>query len=194
MAISKDKRRKTSNEKYVDALQEKHSKLCVLRVDLHYNKNNRNDVTLDEANKNIDRLLANRRNNAIFEDNVGYIIKTEYGEDREIHFHTFFFFDGQKVKKDAYKADEIGDYWNSSITKGKGTYYNCNRNDYKDNKAIGMLDYRDEEKREKLDYAMAYLAKEEQSIEAIKENKNDRSIRRGTMPKEKNTKGRRRNK
>lgn len=195
MAISRDKRRKTSNEKYLDALQQKYSKLCVLRVDLHYKKDeiNKNNVTLDEANKNIDRLLANRRNNLIFEDNIGYVIKTECGKSREIHFHTLLFFDGQKVKNDVYKAEEIGKYWNKNITNGKGTYYNCNRNDYKDNEAIGILDYRDIEKREKLDYAMAYLSKEEQSIKSMNEYKKDRSIRRGTIPKERNTKGRRRN-
>ncbi len=88
------------------------------------------------------------------------------------------------------KAEDIGKYWTENITHGKGTYYSCNRNDYKDNQAIGMLDYRDIEKRRNLDYAMAYLVKEEQSIEALKENEKDRTIRRGTMPKSKGNVGR----
>ena len=33
MAISKEKRRQDSNEKYVDALQDNYSKLCVVRVE-----------------------------------------------------------------------------------------------------------------------------------------------------------------
>ena len=72
-------------------------------------------------------------------------------------------------------------------------FIKCNRNDYKDNHAIGMLDYRNVEKRRKLDNAMAYLVKEDQSIDALKGNEKDRSIRRGTMPKEKSKKGRPRN-
>ena len=48
-------------------------------------------------------------------------------------------------------------------------------------------------KRRNLDYAMAYLVKEDQSIEALKENEKDRIIRRGTLPKEKSTRGRPRN-
>lgn len=193
MAIKKSKRRQDSNEKYVDALQEKYSKLCVVRLDLGYKKDETNKAkTLEKANKDINRLLNNRRNNSTFDNNVGYVLKTEYGEDRDVHFHSYFFYDGQKVQKDMIKGEDIGKYWSENITDKQGTYYNCNRNDYKDNHAIGMLDYRDVEKRRKLDNAMAYLVKEEQSIEALKENKKDREIRRGTLPKKSN-KGRPRN-
>lgn len=193
MAIKKSKRRQDSNEKYVDALQEKYSKLCVVRLDLGYKKDETNKVkTLEKANKDIKKLLNNRRNNSTFDNNVGYVLKTEYGEDRDVHFHSYFFYDGQKVQKDIIKGEDIGKYWSENITDKQGTYYNCNRNDYKDNHAIGMLDYRDVEKRRKLDKAMAYLVKEEQSIEGLKENKKDREIRRGTLPKKSN-KGRPRN-
>ena len=44
MAISKDKRRQSSNEKYVDALQDRYSKLCVVRVDFGYKKDENNEV------------------------------------------------------------------------------------------------------------------------------------------------------
>jgi len=190
MAISKDKRRQVSNEKYLDALQDRYSKLCVVRVDFGYKKdeNNEVNVTLEEANKHIDKLLNNRRNNSIFKDNVGYVIKTEYTEDKGVHNHAVLFFDGNKVQNDKYKGDQIGNYW-ETITKGNGSYHNCNRSNYKNN-ATGMLDYRDVEKREKLDNAMSYLVKEEQSIKAIKENEKCRAIRRGTVPKSKGKVGR----
>lgn len=189
MAFTKDKRRRISNESYLDALQEKYSKLCVVRVDLEYAKNgetNKVEITLNEANKHINRLLNNRRNNEIFDHNIGYLIKTEYGEDRNVHFHTFFFYDGQKVQKDMIKAEDIGKYWSENITDRKGTYYSCNRNDYKGKHALGMLDYRDAKKRRNLDYAMAYLVKEDQSIDGLNENGKERSIRRGTIPKKSN--------
>ncbi len=193
MAISKDKRRQSSNEKYVDALQDRYSKLCVVRVDFGYKKdeNNEVNVTLEEANKHIDKLLNNRRNNSIFKDNVGYVIKTEYTEDKGVHNHAVLFFDGNKVQNDKYKGDQIGNYW-ETITKGNGSYHNCNRSNYKNN-ATGMLDYRDVEKREKLDNAMSYLVKEEQSIKPLKEDEKCRAIRRGTMPKSKGNIGRPRN-
>lgn len=192
MAISKNKRRQTSNEKYVDALQDKYSKLCVVRVDFGYRKDETNNLTLKKANDDINRLLNNRRNNSIFDDNVGYLLKTEYGDNKDIHFHSFFFYDGQKVQKDLNKGEQIGEYWQDNITSGKGTYHNCNRNNYKDN-AVGMLAYRDTEKRKNLDVAMEYLVKEEQSVDFLKENKNDRTIRRGTIPKSRRNVGRPRN-
>lgn len=196
MAFTKDKRRRISNESYLDALQEKYSKLCVVRVDLEYAKNsetNKVEITLNEANKHISRLLNNRRNNEIFDHNIGYLIKTEYGEDRNVHFHSFFFYDGQKVQKDIIKGEDIGKYWSKNITNGTGTYYNCNRNDYKEKHAIGILDYRDVEKRRNLDKSMEYLAKDKQNIDGLNENEKDRAIRRGTIPKEKSTRGRPRN-
>ena len=193
MAIRKDKRRQASNEKYIDALQEKFSKVCVIRDDFGYKKdeNNKVNITLDEANKHVNRFLGNRRNNSVFDNNVGYIFKIEEGVDKGIHIHAIILFDGNKVQNDKFKGDQLGQYW-KKITNGKGSYHNCNRNNYKDN-ATGILDYRDVEKRKKLNKAMEYLAKEGQSIDALKENEKDRAIRRGTMPKEKSNMGRPRN-
>lgn len=194
MGISKDKRRQASNEKYVDALQNRYSKLCVIRDDFGFKKdeNNQVNVTLQEANKYATTLLNNSRNNSTFDNMVGYIFKIEDGVDRGVHLHTLFFFDGNKVQNDKFKGEQLGKYW-EKVTDGKGSYHNCNRSDYKE-KATGMLDYRDTEKRRVLDKAMAYLAKDDQRVEALKENEKDRVIRRGTMPKEKGNKGRPRDK
>ncbi len=193
MAIKKEKRRQVSNEKYVDALQERYSKLCVIRNDFGYKKdeNNKVNVTLQDVKKDINTLLNNSRNNSAYDNMVGYIFKIEDGVDKGKHIHALIFFDGNQVKNDKFKGDQIGENW-GKITKGKGSYHNCNRNNYKDN-ATGMLDYRDVEKRRNLDKAMEYLAKNEQNIDGSNENEKDRLIRRGTMPKEKSTRGRPRN-
>ena len=142
----KARRRQNSNEAYIDALQANYSKLCAVRLDLSYKKPYSEEITLEEATKDLNRLLNNRRSKpSIFEHNIGYIVKKEYTEDKSIHLHAFFMFDGQKVLKDAHKADEIGNYFVNDITKGKGTYYNCNRNNYPEHE-IGMLVQRDREK------------------------------------------------
>ena len=179
----KTRRRQNSNKAYIDALQENYSKINVIRVDIAYKKPYSEEITVDDAAKDLNRLLNNRRSKpSIFEDNIGYAIKKEYTEDKGVHFHAFFMFNGQKVLKDSFKADEIGTYWNEQITKGKGTYYNCNRNQYPEH-GIGMLEHRDTEKRKNLDKAMIYLAKDEQqAIYSIAEKK-ERSFVRGTIPK-----------
>lgn len=187
----KDKRMK-SNMLYIDALQENYSKLNIVRVDLGYKKEN--EVTLEEANKDLNHFLNNRRGKpAIFEHNVGYVCKKEFTKNRGVHLHAFFIFDGQKVQKSSNKADEIGQYWNKNITKEKGTYHNCHRNKYK-NDGIGILEHSDSVKRKNLDGAIEYLCKDEQSIKSISDNKKDRAFVRGTIPKIKSKAGRPRSK
>lgn len=97
-------------------------------------------------------------------------------------------FDGQKVEKSSYKAQQIGEYWNQ-ITDNRGSYHNCHRNQYK-NDGIGMLNHDDDQKRENLDTVIEYLCKEEQSVDGLKSSKKDRAFTRGTMPKGKAKMGR----
>ena len=67
----KELKRLQSTSEYLDALQKKHSKLLIVRVDLSYGENK--DVTLEQANKDFNRLLNNRRGKPkIFKHNVGY--------------------------------------------------------------------------------------------------------------------------
>jgi len=155
---------------------------------LAYKKPYSNHITLDEASKDLIWLLNNRRNNKnFFESFIGYVIKKEYSKEKGIHFHTFFFFDGQKVKKDSFKAIQISEYWCDKITQGEGSYYNCNFNQYPEHE-IGMLLYDDTQKREYLDKAIEYLLKDEQHIEGT--DKKFRSIVRGTMQRVRSNMGR----
>ena len=174
-----------STKKYIDKLQENNSKLNVVRVDLAYKKPYSDDVTLEEANKDLERMFNNRRSKpTIFENQIGYVCKKEYTKNKGIHFHAYFFYDGQKVQKSAFKADQIGKYWSKYITNEKGSYHNCHRNKYKNN-GIGMLEHMDEEKRTNLDSAILYLCKDEQDVSSIKTNKKNRAFTRGTLPKSK---------
>lgn len=79
---------------------------------------------------------------------VGYIAKREHTAEKGPHIHTVFIYDGQKVSKDAFKGDQIGEYWKNEITDGKGIYHNCNREKAKYAEcALGMIDHTDEAKR-----------------------------------------------
>ena len=189
------KRRKQSTENYIDALLQNNSKLCAIRVDLKYKEAFSKDVSLDVINKDLKRMLDNRRNNkTIFGNNLGYIIKKEVSGNGNLHLHAMFLEDGNKVQKAAFKADQIGKYWSEDITKGKGCYENCNRRKYENN-GIGMVDYSDEEKINNLKkYVVSYFYKPDQSMDALKINSKDRAIGRGAMPKPKSKAGRPRNK
>lgn len=185
------KKRGISTKKYLDDMFEQHSKILVVRVDCGYKKPYSDEITLDEMNKDITNVLNNRRTKpSVFEHNIGYIIKKEYTQDKGVHNHAIFMFDGQKVQNDEFKAQQIGEYWNQ-ITCSKGSYYNCNKEKKKYiNDGIGLINHKDENKRKILEKGVvSYLLKDEQSIDPIKEDKKSRSFVRGTIPSKKSKKG-----
>lgn len=191
---NKQKRNKRleSAKVYMDSLQDKYSKLCIVRVDFGYKKPHSDTIVLDDANYDFNRMLNNRRSKpSVFKDQVGYMCLKEHTKAKGIHLHTIFMFDGNKVQKDAHIGDKIGEYWNE-LTKNRGCYYNCNRKKYK-YKGIGILKHTDKEKREILDrYVTSYLCKDEkpQSLNSVKNNTKDREFVRGVQPKKKSNKGR----
>lgn len=181
--ISHANRVAKSNIQYVDALFGKYSRLLVLRVDFSYKKEHTGNVGLNDIKKDMERLFNNTRSNSIFSAKVGSIWKIEYGHKKGYHFHAIFFFDGAKVRSDAYLANRIGNYWQEVITEGKGWHYNCNRHKGKYMQCgIGMVSHSDSRMIEALYKAVIYLAKAEQYV-MVKEARNQRVRGRGVMPK-----------
>lgn len=182
-----------STSTYIDQLLENHSKIQVIRLDLSYTKEHAREASLEEINQDFTHLLNNRRSkSSVFGNMVGYIAKREYTEEKGPHIHSIFIYDGQKIRKDAHKGDQIGQYWKNEITEGKGIFHNCNREKGKYAEcALGMIDHTDEAKRTVLkEKAIAYLCKEEQSVAPIKQSGAERSFTRGISPRRKSNVGR----
>lgn len=199
-----NKRNFISGLELINTLFDKCSRLMVIRIDLAYSstKENTNDSTEENKNDfidcndiNLERVWKDRKNFfnkirklSISKSMLGYIWKLEYGEDKGLHYHMIFFFDGSKVCKDAYYADEIGKYWNK-ITEGSGCYYNCNRakSQYK-NLGIGIINHYDTNLRDNLIWkVLAYLVKKDQVIQP--DVKAYRSFGRSEMPEPKSPVG-----
>ncbi|MFW2378659.1 YagK/YfjJ domain-containing protein [Aliarcobacter butzleri] len=194
MLISNNKktnRRLESTKKYIDDLSKKYSKLNVVRVDLGYTKEDSKSITFEDASKDLNKMLNNTRSKpTVFGEMVGYITKKELGEDKGVHIHVAIIYNGNIVREDITKAQQIGEYWKNNITKGKGVFHNCSKNEYK-NKAVGVIDYKDKEKRKIFDEkVLTYLCKDEQSIDSLKTNIKDRAFTRGIAPKKKSNAGR----
>ncbi|WP_226807062.1 YagK/YfjJ domain-containing protein [Aliarcobacter butzleri] len=136
-------------------------------------------------------MLNNTRSKpTVFGAMVGYITKKELGEDKGVHIHVAIIYNGNIVREDITKAQQIGEYWKNNITKGKGVFHNCSKNEYK-NKAVGVIDYKDKEKRKIFDEkVLTYLCKDEQSIDSLKTNIKDRAFTRGIAKKIKSNAGR----
>ncbi|MCG3671869.1 inovirus-type Gp2 protein [Aliarcobacter butzleri] len=187
----KTNRRLESTKKYIDDLSKKYSKLNIVRVDLGYTKEDSKSITFEDASKDLNKMLNNTRSKpTVFGAMVGYITKKELGEDKGVHIHVAIIYNGNIVREDITKAQQIGEYWKNNITKGKGVFHNCSKNEYK-NKAVGIIDYKDEEKRKIFDEkVLTYLCKDEQSIDSLKTNIKDRVFTRGIAPKKKSNTGR----
>ena len=187
----KTNRRLESTKKYIDDLSKKYSKLNIVRVDLGYTKEDSKSITFEDASKDLNKMLNNTRSKpTVFGEMVGYITKKELGEDKGVHIHVAIIYNGNIVREDITKAQQIGEYWKNNITKGKGVFHNCSKNEYK-NKAVGVIDYKDKEKRKIFDEkVLTYLCKDEQSIDSLKTNIKDRAFTRGIAPKKKSNTGR----
>lgn len=182
-----------STATYIDDLFDVYSKMQFIRLDLSYKKEHARKASLEEINQDFTHLLNNRRTKpSIFENMVGYIAKREYTEDKGPHIHSVFIYDGQKIRKDAHMGDQIGQYWKNEITDGKGIYHNCNREkDTYTECALGLIEHTDDAKRMVLkEKAIAYLCKEEQSIDPLKQSGSERSFTRGIAPRKKSNVGR----
>lgn len=79
---------------YVNRLfKEGCSRYVVIRVDFSYQKEFSSSVTFEQAQRDFQRLRNNARHHGLFNGLTGYIAKFEYGLDKHMHIHVFFFFD-----------------------------------------------------------------------------------------------------
>lgn len=128
----------------IDNLILDYSKLLVIRLDLTIQKKFTPLINQHFMNEAFTRLRNNLRHNKLFEHYITYAAKLEYGVDKSWHYHVIFFFDGQKVNRDIWLSQQIGEYWVNVITRGIGLYYSSNmhQSDFLCN-GVGMVHYGD---------------------------------------------------
>jgi hypothetical protein len=159
-------RNSTSVHDYINRLFRLHSKLLVVRVDVHYGDEIKDTMTIEEAIDDRDTYLraVKRR----YRNLLGYVWKLEYGVDRGYHYHMAFIFNGNKVQGDISLGRKLGEEW-KSLSREPRTYYNCNadRDKYEEWGAygIGMVRCDDLEKRHLLlQNALSYLLKFDEAL------------------------------
>lgn len=175
---------------YVNALFDQCARLVVLRIDLAYQKALAYSTSLELALADLERLFANMRNNRLFEFLEGYIVKTEYGIEKGIHFHLVLFFNGAERdgRKHIFQTWQIGKYWKEVITGGRGVYWNCNQQEknYQEKGILGIgeIDWDDATLRDNLlNHVVGYVCKQEQCFKS-KLLPRTKLIRRGQYPVE----------
>jgi len=146
---------------YVNDLFDLHARMLVLRVDLSYLKTFRGEggITFDDARQHRSSLLKDL-NKGGFGHLLGYAWKLEKGERKGLHYHLLLFFDGAQVRQDVVLARMIGEHWNTVVTEGRGSYYNCNasKGNY-ERCGIGMVSHTNVLAREGIREIVLYMTK-----------------------------------
>lgn len=104
-----DRRRQARHQEgricdYSDAVVNRYSRTTIVRVDLYYRQEAQVRLRVENVFNDLDRLIRERERNPIFDLETGYICSVEQGEDRGYHIHAAFFFNGNEVRGDIYKA------------------------------------------------------------------------------------------
>ena len=107
-----------------------HSKLLPIRLDLYLSSDNFLDITYHDIKQCWQNFQNNMRHNSLFDHLLSWAVNIEYGEDRGWHIHVLMFFNGQRLKDDYGKAQDLGDYWVSLVEQRDsnyiGNYYSGN--------------------------------------------------------------------
>jgi len=196
------KRRSEANERaveyasYVDALFRICARLAVLRIDLEYRKEFKDLITIQEAIADLNRFFNNQRHNSLFADQLGFIVKLEYGVLKGLHFHLILFFDGSKRdgRRDVNLAQDIGEYWKKVVKHGRGCYWNINANKAEYERrgllGIGVINAWERNLVKNLKHrVVGYLCKSTQFVsirppEELHSKRKIKTIRRGKFPVE----------
>ncbi|MCR3931338.1 inovirus Gp2 family protein [Aeromonas caviae] len=116
-------RNSTSIHDYINKLFRLHSRLLVVRVDVHYGSKIKDTMTIEEAIDDRDTYLRAVKHR--YHHLLGYVWKLEYGVARGYHYHMAFIFNGNKVQGDISLGRQLGEFW-KSLSREPRTYYNCN--------------------------------------------------------------------
>ncbi|WP_339100583.1 inovirus-type Gp2 protein [Pseudomonas atacamensis] len=150
---------------YSDAVVERYSRTNIIRIDLYYRQEAQVRLRVEHVFDDLVRLIAEHQRNPIFDHLTGYICAVEQGEDRGYHIHAAYFFNGNEVRGDIYKAQQIGELW-GRITRGQGHFNSCNHDKEKYESAcgIGIVLRNDRTIRRNVHKAMRYLVKDAQQL------------------------------
>lgn len=169
-----NRRNQQNLEQYFTGLVERHRKLLLVRVDLHYSSDKH--PGMKRFNQDMEKLISRVQNkDTIFKDQVGYAYRLEQGgKSRGYHCHLLIIYNGSLRCKDSYLGQEIGALWQEQITRGDGEFFNCNQSEHKHRYkqegrlGIGMILRDDKCKVNNAQHVISYLARPEKDDQYLR--------------------------
>ncbi|WP_312352349.1 inovirus-type Gp2 protein [Pseudomonas sp.] len=153
---------------YADALCELYSRITIVRVDFHYRCEAQVRLRVEHVFDDLDELIAKHKRKTIFEHLIAHIYSVEQGDKNDgggYHIHAAYFFNGNEVRGDVFKAIQLGELW-GDITHGQGYGHSCNHNkeQYGGECGIGRIERRDRSIRRHVHKVVKYLVKDAQHL------------------------------
>ncbi|WPC03411.1 hypothetical protein SBP02_11495 [Pseudomonas benzenivorans] len=153
---------------YADALRDIYSRITIVRVDFYYRAEVQARLRAERVFDDLDDLIDEHRRNPIFDHLIGHIYSVEQGDHQEgrgYHIHAAYFFNGNEVRGDVYKAIQLGELW-EDITRGRGYSHSCNhdKEQYGDECGIGRIERSDRSARHHVHKVVKYLVKDAQHL------------------------------
>lgn len=144
------------------------SRHLMLLLTLSYKAQYRPEVTLEQLQADLFRLLNNRRHNDLLNGIEAYAWKIEEGGRVGLHVHLLMIYRNAS-HRDITFTERIGQYWESVATDGKGQYNNENKHKaspwrVKFGNCTGQINHYDESARAGLRRLLTYLAKSDQYL------------------------------
>lgn len=169
-----NRRNQRALQDYFQGVVDRHRKLLLVRVDLHYASDA--CTSMQQFSKNIKKLIKRMQDkDTIFKGSVGYSYRLEQGgKSRGYHCHLLVIYNGTKHHSDGYYGSQIGELWQDEITEGNGEFFNCNTATHKrrfrleGSLGIGMIERNDKRAIVNALRAVSYLAKPEKDNQYLR--------------------------
>lgn len=166
---------------YFDVVSDLYSRITIVRVDFHYRSEAQARLRVEHVFEGLEQLIAAHRRNPLFDHLIGHIYTVEQGDRKDgggYHIHAAYFFNGNEVRGDVYKAIQLGELW-EDITHGQGYMHSCNhdKEQYGDECGVGRILRSDRAIRRHVHKAVKYLVKDAQHLRLRPEGA--RSVRMG---------------
>ena len=168
---------------YNDAVMSLYSRTTIIRLDLYYRPEAQARQRVEQVFDHLDDLIDQHSRHRTFEHLIGYTYSVEQGDrndGRGYHIHAAYYFNGNQVCRDVWKAIEISELW-EEVTRGQGYVHSCNHDKerYSDECGIGLIQREDQSKRPHVHKAMKYLVKDDQHLRL--KPAGARCLRKGTL-------------
>ncbi|WP_043098825.1 inovirus-type Gp2 protein [Pseudomonas aeruginosa] len=168
---------------YSDAVSSLYSRTTIIRLDLYYRPEAQARLRVEHVFDDLDSLIAKHSRHSVFEHLIGYTYSLEQGDRKDgrgYHIHAAYFFNGNVVCRDVWKAIEIGELW-EELTRGYGYAHSCNHDKGRYGKkcGIGHIERNNQTIRPHTHKAMRYLVKDGQHLRLKPEGA--RCLRKGTL-------------